>query len=82
MDSGKRGMNPVIITIINPGKKYWSSQGLNEQPPALKTCMLPTELWASALMTLRKNALENWGKGENSGHKNGTWNHNYLGFNI
>ena len=28
-DSGERGMNPVIMTIINPRKKYWPSRGSN-----------------------------------------------------
>ena len=26
VDSGKRGMNPVTKTIINPLKEYWPSQ--------------------------------------------------------
>ena len=26
MDSGETGMNPVTMTIINPGKEYWPSQ--------------------------------------------------------
>ena len=45
MDSGGREMNSVAMTIINPQKEYWPSQGLNQQPPVLKSCMLPTELW-------------------------------------
>ena len=44
MDSGERGMNPVAMTIIDPQKEYWPSQGLNQQP-LLKSAMLSTELW-------------------------------------
>ena len=32
-DSQESGMNPVATTIINPGKEYWLSQGLNQRPP-------------------------------------------------
>ena len=45
MDSGERGMNPVVITIINPWKKYWPSRRSNQRPPVLKPATLPTELW-------------------------------------
>ena len=44
----ERDINPVAMTIINPGKKYWPSWGLNQHPPVLKSAMLPTELWGSA----------------------------------
>ena len=37
-------MKPVTMTIINPWKKYWSSQESNPQPPVLKSGMLPTKL--------------------------------------
>ena len=47
MDSGERGMNPVAMVIINPLKEYWQSQRSNQQPPVLKLCKLPTELWDS-----------------------------------
>ena len=46
MDSGERGMNPVLMTIINPPKKYLLSQGSNQRPSVLKSATLPTELWA------------------------------------
>ena len=32
-------MNPVTMTTIDPRKKYWPNQGLNQQLP---------ELWGSA----------------------------------
>ena len=48
MDSGERVITPVAMTIINPWKEYWPSQGSNESPPILKSCALPTELWGSA----------------------------------
>ena len=48
MDSGKRGINPVAMTIINPRKEYWPSRRSNQRPPVLKTATLPTELWDSA----------------------------------
>ena len=40
-DRCERGMNPVTMTNINFWKKYCPSQ----QPPVLKSCLLPTELW-------------------------------------
>ena len=49
MDSGVRGMNPVLMTTINPWKEYWPSLGSNQRPPVLKFCTLPTELWGSVL---------------------------------
>ena len=42
--SCERGMNPVAMTIINPQKECWTSQGSNQRPPVLKSAMLPTEL--------------------------------------
>ena len=57
MDSGEIGMNPNAMTIINPRKEYRPSRGSNQQPPVLKSCTLPTELWGSAA-----------GKGENAGN--------------
>ena len=53
-DSRERGMNPVAMTTINPGKEYWSSRESNLRPPVLKSEMLPTELWGSALSGLLK----------------------------
>ena len=48
MDSGERRMYPVIMTIINPQKEYWSSRGSNQQPPILKFGTLRTEVWGMA----------------------------------
>ena len=48
MDSCERGMNPVAMTIINPQKEYWPSNGSNQQPPVLKSTTLPTELYGLA----------------------------------
>ena len=63
MDIGERGMNPVLMTIINHRKEYWSSRGSNQPPPVLKSATLPTELWGSA------RRVENIvGKGENAGY--------------
>ena len=42
MDSGKRGMNPVAMTIISPRKENFPSRGSNKRPPVLKSCTLPT----------------------------------------
>ena len=50
MDSGERGMNPVAKTIINPWKEYWPCQGSNQRPSVLKSALIPTELWGSALV--------------------------------
>ena len=47
MDSGERGMNSVAMAIINPWGEYLLSRGLNQRPPVLKFCTLPTELWGS-----------------------------------
>ena len=55
-DSGERGMNHVTMTIINPQIEYWPSRGLNQQPPVLKSTMLPTELWGSARTDASTNA--------------------------
>ena len=40
MDSGKRGINPVGMNIINPRK----DGGSNRRSPLLKSCTWPTEL--------------------------------------
>ena len=32
-------------TIINPRKEYWQSRGSDQQPPVLKSSVLPNELW-------------------------------------
>ena len=42
MDSGKRGMNPVAMTITNPRKEYWQSRTFVPH-------ILPTELYRLAL---------------------------------
>ena len=47
-DSGERGMNPVAMIIVSPQKEYWLSGGSKQQPPFLKSAMLPTELWVLA----------------------------------
>ena len=52
-DSGERGMNPVAMTIINPRKEYWPSQGSNQRPPVLKSATLLTELWDLAAFQLK-----------------------------
>ena len=49
MGSGERGMNPVAMTIINSRKEY-TSWGLNQQPPVLKSYTQPPELWGSLLV--------------------------------
>ena len=54
MDSSERGTNPVTLTIIDPWKEYWQSQGSNLQLPTLKFDMLPTELWGLAINILEK----------------------------
>ena len=56
MDSGERGMNPIVMTIINPRKEYWMRRGSNRQPPVLKFWALPTELWGSGLHYFREKA--------------------------
>ena len=61
MDSGERGMNPVAMTIMDPRKEYWPSQGLSQRP-VLKSAMLLSELWASACKELN---LRLYGKGRN-----------------
>ena len=64
-DSSERGMNPVAMMIINPPKEYWVNRGSNQQPPVLKSAMLPTELWGSAkwnrirMKPLSNNTVEN-----------------------
>ena len=58
MDSSERGMNPVEMTIINPRKEYWPSQGSNQRPPVLKSAMLQTELWGLSLMPFGKKPLK------------------------
>ena len=47
-DSGKRGMNPVKMTINNARKEYLLSRASHQRPPVLKSAILPTELWGSA----------------------------------
>ena len=44
MNSCKRGMNLVTMTIINPRKGYYPSQGSNQRSPVPKFGTLPTEL--------------------------------------
>ena len=45
-DSSERGMNLVAMTIINPRKEYWPSQGSNQRPPVLKSPTLPTDIFS------------------------------------
>ena len=52
MDDGESGMNPVVMTIINPRKYYWPSLGSDLQPPVLKSYALPTEPWDSTTQLL------------------------------
>ena len=47
IDTSEREMNPVTMTMLNPWKKYWPSQGSNQRL-VLKSCTLWTELWGSA----------------------------------
>ena len=47
-DCTRRGMNPVVMIIINLRTENWPSQGSNQRPPVLKSCTLPTELLGSA----------------------------------
>ena len=56
-DSGKKWMNPVAMTIINPQKEYLPSWGLNQRPPVLKSATLPTELWGLAWQYWKPNYL-------------------------
>ena len=42
-----------IFSIINPRKEYWPSRGSNQQPPVLKSAMLPTELMGLSSIGLR-----------------------------
>ena len=42
----RRVMNPVAMTIINPGKEYWPSWGSNERATVLKS----STLWGSAIL--------------------------------
>ena len=37
-------MNPVAMTVINPGKEYWPNRGSNQRLPVLKSFMLQAEL--------------------------------------
>ena len=50
LDRSERRMNPVAMTIINPRKEYWLSQGSNHGPPVFKSAPLWTEPWDLALM--------------------------------
>ena len=61
MDSSERKMNPVTMTIINPWNKYLPSRGSNQRPTVLKSAMLPTELWGSAVKKLVDFTIENAG---------------------
>ena len=51
MDSDGRGINPVAMTSINPCKEYWLSGGLDQSPPVLESCALPTDLWGGHYMS-------------------------------
>ena len=39
MASGKRGMDPVAMTIFDPQKEYWPSHGPNQLPVVLNSRM-------------------------------------------
>ena len=55
MDSGEKGMNPVIMTIINHWTEYWPRQGSNQRLLVLKkSCMLVTELQGPSTKKKRK----------------------------
>ena len=61
--SGKRGMNPVEITISVPRKEYCPSRESNQRPPALTSCTLPTETTRArpyTLKTVRLNDTSCW----------------------
>ena len=58
-------MNSVLMTIINPQKEYWPSQGLNQLPYILKSCMQLTTLyrlwdknWLTLVLKLDLHALK------------------------
>ena len=55
-DSGERGMNPVLMTVISFRIEYWPSRGSNQRPPFLKSATPPTELWGSAVPRSRSFA--------------------------
>ena len=42
MDSGKEGVNPVLMNITGPWKEYQPRQALNQGPSVFKSCMLPS----------------------------------------
>ena len=46
-DNGERGMNPVVMTIVNLWKEYWIEPGTCSQVSNAKT-----ELWGLANMDL------------------------------
>ena len=52
MDSGERGMNPFAKNTISSRKGYWPSQEWNQEPPVLKHCAVPTELWGLNILTI------------------------------
>ena len=57
MNSGERGINSVVSTIIKPRKDYWPRPDSNEQPPVLKTCVIPTELHKIGPVVCKKYAM-------------------------
>ena len=52
--SFKRGLNPVPLSIIKPGKEYWLSWGSNQQPSVLKSCSLWTRVIQKVLDLMKK----------------------------
>ena len=40
----ERNYYPFAMTIINPRKEFWPSQGLNQPYPVIKSSMLPSEV--------------------------------------
>ena len=59
-DSDERGMNPVAMTVINHRKEYWPSWGSSQRRPVLKSAMLPTDIWGSAI---RERGTQLFGQG-------------------
>ena len=52
-NNGQRGernesRTSVAMTIINPHKEYWPSQGSNQPLPVLKSATLAADLWGLA----------------------------------
>ena len=48
-------------------EKNWPSRGMNQRPPVLKSCSLPTELPGRGLIKLKEYADDKWKVGKMSG---------------